>query len=240
MRTARIPGKPFFFRAPPAAVDSLTAIGACAVSLANNHALDYEAEALAETRAHLDGAGIAVAGAGHDERAARRGAVIGIGELRVGLLGVTDHPREYAADDRGPGVAWADLRRGMPEWVIDELERLRAEADLVVAFPHWGPNMTTQPAPWQRRRARDLIAAGADIIAGHSAHVFHGVELIDGRAAIYDLGDALDDYAVDPELRNDLGILVRWRVGGDPALEVTPLRLGFCETAVATPEDSES
>jgi hypothetical protein len=34
---------------------------------------------------------------------------------------------------------------------------------------------------------------------------------------LYDLGDALDDYAVDRELRN-LGILALWRPGGEPRL----------------------
>ena len=34
-------GKPFFFRAPPAAVDVLARLGVDCVTLANNHALDY-------------------------------------------------------------------------------------------------------------------------------------------------------------------------------------------------------
>jgi poly-gamma-glutamate capsule biosynthesis protein CapA/YwtB (metallophosphatase superfamily) len=51
--TRRIAGKPFFFRAPPAAVDALRAIGTSAVSLANNHALDYEQDALADSLEHL-------------------------------------------------------------------------------------------------------------------------------------------------------------------------------------------
>ena len=44
--TDRVRGKPFFFRGPPDAVRSLEAIGVGAVGLANNHALDYETEAL--------------------------------------------------------------------------------------------------------------------------------------------------------------------------------------------------
>ena len=48
-----------------------------------------------------------------------------------------------------------------------------------------------------------------------------------------------DDYAVDPKLRNDLGILVRWRPDGEPSLELTPLRLGFCETSVASGADAD-
>ena len=48
-----------------------------------------------------------------------------------------------------------------------------------------------------------MRAAGATLVAGHSAHVFHGV----ADRVIYDLGDFIDDYATDPALRNDLGLL---------------------------------
>jgi capsule synthesis protein PGA_cap len=231
--TERFPHKPFFFRAPPAAVDALAAVGTSAVSLANNHALDYEAVALVDTLAHLAAAGIAAAGAGPDRQAARRGAVVSAGSVRLGLLGVTDHPVEYAATLDSPGVAFAPLSSELPEWVSSELARLRTDADLVVAFPHWGPNMTTAPARWQRKRARELVAAGADLVAGHSAHVFHGIEPVDGRPALFDLGGALDDYAVDPKRRNDLGILALWHPRSDPELELIGLELRFCETRLA-------
>ena len=237
--TRRIPGKPFFFRAPPAAIGALAAAGVRAVSLANNHALDYEAEALVDTLARLAAAGIVAVGAGRDAERARRGAVLAVGELRIALLAVTDHPVEYAAGRDAPGVAWADLRTGIPEWIGTELRRLRAEADLVVVLPHWGPNMATRPAGWRRARARDLVGAGADLVAGHSAHVFQGIERIQGRLVLYDLGDALDDYAVDGRLRNDLGILALWRPRDDPELELVALRLGFCETGVARGADAD-
>jgi poly-gamma-glutamate capsule biosynthesis protein CapA/YwtB (metallophosphatase superfamily) len=238
-RTHRIPGKPFFFRAPPKAVGALAAAGVRGVSLANNHVLDYGTEAAADTIEHLSAAGVTSAGAGPDAESARRGAVVAAGDLRVGLFAVTDHPRAYAAGSDSPGVAWADLRAGLPSWVEAELRRLGAETDLVVAFPHWGPNMASEPAGWQRRRARDFVRAGADLVAGHSAHVFHGIERIEERLVLYDLGDALDDYAIDAELRNDLGILSLWRPHGDPELELVALRLNFCETAVARGGDAD-
>jgi poly-gamma-glutamate capsule biosynthesis protein CapA/YwtB (metallophosphatase superfamily) len=231
--TARIPDKPFFFRAPPAAIEALQAVGTSAVSLANNHALDYERVALCDTFDHLAAAGIAVAGAGSDVERARRGVVVAAGELRVGLLAMTDHPAQYAATPESPGVAFADLRVELPGWVGAELARLAANADLVVAFPHWGPNMTTEPARWQRRRALELLAAGADLVAGHSAHVFHGIERVGDRLVLHDLGDALDDYAVDRRLRNDLGILALWRPHSEPELELVGLELRFCETLLA-------
>jgi poly-gamma-glutamate capsule biosynthesis protein CapA/YwtB (metallophosphatase superfamily) len=238
-RTRRIAGKPFFFRGPPVAAGALTAAGVRGISLANNHALDYEVEALTDTLAYLSAAGIAAAGAGPDSDRARQGAVVVAGDLRVGFLAITDHPRAYAASSDAPGVAWADLSAGVPDWADEELRRLGAEADLVVAFPHWGPNMVTEPAGWQRRRARDFVRAGAHLVVGHSAHVFHGTERIEGRLVLYDLGDALDDYAVDAALRNDLGILALWRPHGEPELELVALRLNFCETEVAHGADAD-
>jgi poly-gamma-glutamate capsule biosynthesis protein CapA/YwtB (metallophosphatase superfamily) len=233
-RTDRISGKPFFFRAPPSATDALTAAGVTAVSLANNHALDFGTVALLDTLDHLAAASIAAVGAGPDLDRARRGAILQAGALRLGLLAATDHPEEFGAGEGSPGVALADLRAGLPEWIRAELAGLRDQADVVLAFLHWGSNMTSEPAGWQRARARELVAAGADLVAGHSAHVFHGIEWIGERAVIYDLGGALDDYAVDRRLRNDLGIAALWRPVGEPRLELVGLELRFCETALAS------
>jgi poly-gamma-glutamate capsule biosynthesis protein CapA/YwtB (metallophosphatase superfamily) len=65
------PGKPLFFRAPPVAVETLRLLGVDCVTLANNHALDYGEEALADTLDHLGRAGIAAVGAGRDVESAR-------------------------------------------------------------------------------------------------------------------------------------------------------------------------
>jgi poly-gamma-glutamate capsule biosynthesis protein CapA/YwtB (metallophosphatase superfamily) len=237
--TPLIPDKPFFFRSPPSGVEALKAVGASVASLANNHALDFGPEALTDTLEQLDTAGIAATGAGLDVKTARRGALIHAGGLTLGVLALSDHPEEFAADEGAPGIAYADLPRGLPGWALEQLARLREAADLLVAFPHWGPNMTIRPDNRQRRLARELIAAGADAVAGHSAHVFHGVELLPGGPVLYDLGDVLDDYAVDRELRNDLGILALWRPRGRPLLELVGLRLDFCVTRLAQGDDAD-
>jgi poly-gamma-glutamate capsule biosynthesis protein CapA/YwtB (metallophosphatase superfamily) len=237
--TRLVRNKPFFFRAPAAAVHALRAIGTDLAGLANNHALDFGPEALVDTLSHLRDQDIVVAGAGPDLAAARRGVVVPAGSLRLGVLSVSDHPVEFAAGSDRPGIAYAELRDRLPEWVADELGRLRAEADVVLAFPHWGPNMSQTPARWQRTRARELLAAGADAVAGHSAHVFHGVDLSGDGPVLFDLGDALDDYAVDRRLRNDLGLLALWRPGGAPELELVGLYLDFCRTRLATGRDAD-
>jgi poly-gamma-glutamate capsule biosynthesis protein CapA/YwtB (metallophosphatase superfamily) len=239
-RTARIPGKPFFFRGPPKAIGSLEAVGVRAVGLANNHALDYEVEALADTMEALRGAGMAFAGAGMDLDAACRGTVIDADGRRVGVVAVSDHPGEFAAAEGTSGIAYADLRRGIPAWLEAELGRVRATCDVLVAFPHWGFNMTSEPAPWQREAAGALQDAGADLVAGHSAHVFHGIGWTARGPLAFDLGDALDDYRVDAELRNDLGVMALWRPGdADRELELVGLALDFCHTRLAEGAEAE-
>ena len=239
--TGRIPGKPFFFRAPPGAIGALRALGARVAGLANNHALDFGPEALVDTLAFLRDAGIAAVGAGRGLDAARAGCVVEASpSLRLGIVAVSDHPREFAAREPDTlGIAYADLRAGAPSWLLEEIALLRRRCDRLVCFPHWGPNMTIEPARWQRRLAPQLLSAGADIVVGHSAHVFHGVERRDRALVLYDLGDALDDYRVEDDLRNDLGLLALWSPDGDPELELVALRLHYARTALASGADGD-
>lgn len=233
------PGKPFFFRAPPEAVRSLRELGVDAVTLANNHALDYGAVALLDTIEHLAAAGIVVVGAGPDETAARRTQRLAATGRTVDIVAASDHPASFAAGSDRAGIAYADLRRGTPAWLLDAVSD--ADADIVLVTPHWGPNMTNTPPRHVRQAADALRSAGATVIAGHSAHVFHGMQTAPGQVICYDLGDFIDDYAVDPALRNDLGLL--WFVDFEDArpvrLEALPLALDYCHTrpAVGTERD---
>jgi poly-gamma-glutamate synthesis protein (capsule biosynthesis protein) len=228
------PRKPFFFRGPPAAVELLAYLGVDCVTLANNHALDFGAEALLDTLEHLRAGGVAAVGAGADEHEARAPMVLEAAGLRLGVVAFTDHPSEFAAGAEAPGVAFAELDDGLPAWLEDGIRGLEADVSLVT--PHWGPNMVAEPAARLRRAAAALVEAGATLVAGHSAHVFHGVA---GRV-LYDLGDFLDDYAVDRRLRNDLGLLflVTLERGGPTQIEAVPLALDYCRTRLATPDES--
>src|SRR3954452_4597041 len=245
------PGQPFFFRAPPLAAELLAQIGVdCVtlahppaqllaqlgvdcVTLANTHALDYGSHALLDTLEHLRTAGIAYVGAGPDETAARAPHRVRVRDLRLALLGASDHPSDYAAGPQRPGIAYADLHTDpLGGWLGAAVADARAHSPIVIANVHWGPNMTTRPCPHVRGAADALVTAGATLIAGHSAHVFHGAT----RRVLYDLGDFVDDYHRDPRLRNDLGLLflVDLDARGIRRLEAIPLKLDHCHTRVAT------
>jgi poly-gamma-glutamate capsule biosynthesis protein CapA/YwtB (metallophosphatase superfamily) len=227
-------GKPFFFRAPPEAAELLAGLGVDCVTLANNHALDFGEQALEDTLEHLRAAGVAWVGAGANVAQARAPVHLTAAGMRVCVVAFSDHPQDFAAAAERPGIAFADLRKdGVPDWV---LAAVRESAGPVLVAPHWGPNMAAEPCSYVRRAAGELVEAGATVVAGHSAHVFQGVA---GRV-LFDLGDFLDDYAVDAELRNDLGLLflVSFDEQGPRELQAVPIKLEFCHTRLATTEEA--
>ncbi|MEV5559806.1 CapA family protein [Nonomuraea wenchangensis] len=225
------PGKIFHFRAPPQGVDFLAELGVTCVTMANNHALDYGYDALLDTCAHLEHMEIGTAGAGATLDQAREPAILAVRGMRIAVISVTDHPEDYAATSDQPGVAYADLQSGVPDWLTDTVARMRKETDAVLVSPHWGPNMTAAPQPYIRAAATILADAGATLIAGHSAHIAHGV----APPVLYDMGDFLDDYMVDPDLRNDLSLLFLVTIDelGPVRLRAVPLKLDYCRTVLA-------
>jgi poly-gamma-glutamate synthesis protein (capsule biosynthesis protein) len=226
--------KAFSFRTEPDQGIACLAAGrvACA-SLANNHAGDFGDAGLLETVAALDHAGIAHAGAGGDLAAAMRPALLEVAGVRLAVVAFADHPAAWAAAPANPGINYLPAARA--ETSLATVERAIAAAcavaDVVVCSLHWGPNMRPRPPREFRAFAHHVIEAGADVLFGHSAHVVQGVEIYRGRPILYDTGDFIDDYVVDPDLRNDLSALFLLRIA-PPVIErlaLLPVHIDHCQ-----------
>ena len=237
--------KVFHFRAPPQAVDVLHAAGVRLVALANNHTLDFEIQGLLDTIAHLDAAGIAHAGAGANLAAARTPAILDAGGVRVGMIAFTDNEPGWAAGSNQPGINYLAIRPDQPTLAI--VARAAADArargaQVVILSLHWGPNMRARPPGHFRQFARAALARGVDIVYGHSAHIFQGVEIVQGKPILYDTGDFLDDYAVDPALRNDQSLIffADADAQGVRELWLAPVRLEYAAVNRAGGADLEA
>jgi poly-gamma-glutamate synthesis protein (capsule biosynthesis protein) len=198
------PGKTFHFRSEPTNVESLRRAGIDLVSLANNHVLDFGPDAFREMPPLLDAAGILHAGAGMDAEAARRPAVLRAAGTTIRLIAFTDNQPDWEAD-RNPGVYYvpvADADRRTTE-LLDLVRRTKSLTGLLIVSAHWGANWGSAVPSEHRALAHALVQAGADVVFGHSPHVFRGVELYRNRPILYSAGDFVDDYAVDPVERND-------------------------------------
>ncbi len=210
------PGRTFHFRAPPEATQALELANVRVATLANNHALDFQGPALTETLDRLSRAGIESTGAGQGPQAAWEPVRTTVDGTSVGVVATTDNVASWDAQRRQPGVAYApaDPDKGAFQRLAREVSALAREASIVIVSAHWGPNMVTEPSPTRRDAAHALLNAGADIVWGHSAHVFQGVERTAQGLILHDAGDTVDDYRIDPRKRNDVGFVFQVRLTG--------------------------
>ncbi len=234
-----VPPRVFYFRAHPKAIEVLTLAGVDYVTLANNHALDFQAPALLETIRHLDEHGIAHAGAGANLAEASQPAMLEAGGIKVGVVAFADHFREYQATEETPGTRIIAISTEEQHFgqVKESIQAAReAGADLVVFSIHWGPNMRQVPSSEFVAFAHAVMDAGADIFHGHSAHLFQGIEIYNGKPILYDTGDLIDDYHVDPQLRNDqqLLFLLTATSQGVERIELIPLLISYMQVNQAT------
>lgn len=193
--------KTFNFKASPSKVQSLTEGAVHVVNLANNHILDYSEEGLLETLDTLNAARILHVGAGKNFSEAAAPVVLSRKGIKIGILGCTDNEEGWKATEKHPGTFYLEV--GDLETIRSSIIQLRSQVDLLILSIHWGPNMRQRPSEQFRTFAHQLIDTGVDVIHGHSAHIFQGVEVYQGKLILYDTGDFIDDYAVDPILRND-------------------------------------
>ncbi len=199
------PGKAYHYRSDSKNIESLKAAGFGAVSLANNHALDYGAPALEAMVSAFEQEHILHAGAGADSEASRRLAVWQHNKLKVGVIAMTDNEPEWEAGTRTPGVYYVptDIHDSRAKELLKLIRASKRQVHLLIVSAHWGSNWGLDVPVEHRTFAHALVQAGADMVYGHSAHTVRGLEVYRNKPIIYSAGDFVDDYAVDQFERND-------------------------------------
>jgi poly-gamma-glutamate synthesis protein (capsule biosynthesis protein) len=197
--------KVFHFRSAAKNIAVLEAAQINAVSLANNHVLDYGYDAMFQMLEILDRAGIVHSGAGKNLEEASRLAVSSVRGIKIGLLAFTDNEPGWEAKADQPGVFYVpvDLKDRRAQKLLEIVRTQRNAVDLLIVSGHWGSNWGYLPEEGHVAFAHALIDAGAAAVFGHSCHVFRGIEIYRGRPIFYSAGNFVDDYAVDPVERND-------------------------------------
>ena len=222
--------KSFNFKAEPQDVAILQTAGVDVVSLANNHALDYSAEGLRQTRATLLRAGIAAFGAGRDLAEARRPAILERNGVRVGFLGylfMGDHTIEPEVIYAGPGrPGAAGTHKDLPtllSWIREDVTALHPQVDLLVVVFHGGRESSNMIEPYQRQVAETAVAAGADLLVGHHPHTLQGLEQIEGATGAYSLGNLMVAGNWNPRRKEAALLELTWKEGSGTRVRILPL-----------------
>ena len=232
--------KTFNFKAAPDRIKSLKEAGITITNLANNHILDFSEEGLIETIQMLNSAGILYTGAGINDIEAAKPAIVIKNNTAVGVIGFTDNEPGWNAGVSSCGINYIDISESNDRCkTLLHIEQLRKETDIAIVSIHWGPNMCEEPSPEFIAFAHEIIDAGADIIHGHSAHNFQGIEIYNGKIILYDTGDFVDDYRVDPWLRNDHSFFFWVEVANQHVtkLRLIPVLISGCSVNLAKGED---
>ncbi len=159
-RTYNIKGDPSY-------AGILTAGDVEAVSMANNHRLDFGTQGTKDTVAALEAEGILYA---YDD-------IVCISEvkgIRIGYVSVNE-------------IAWGKGTEGL---VRDGIDKLKEEkVDLIIACCHWGTEKEYYPDDYQTELGPKCIDMGADLVLGHHPHVLQGIEEYNDKYIVYSLGN---------------------------------------------------
>ena len=160
-------GQTYCISGDPEYVNILTAGSVEAVSMGNNHRLDYKEQGTADTVEALNGAGILYAYDGNY-------CMYETGGIQIGIVSV---------NEVGQGA-------GVEKYLQEGIALLREEgADLVFACCHWGIEREYYPEDYQKSLGRKCIDWGYDLVIGHHPHVLQGIEEYEGKFIIYSLGN---------------------------------------------------
>lgn len=234
--------KPFHFRANAEAIEVLKTASIDYVSLANNHVLDYEVEAFLEMLELLDKNKIAYSGAGRNSQEAVSPAIVESRGIKLGIIALTDNQPEWEAKPDSLGVNYVpitlenDYERRLRRSIKDAQDK----SDIVIVSCHVGPHFRQSPTSAYVNFAHKIIDLGADVYWGHSNHMPQGVEIYRNKPIMYDCGDFIDDYAIDPLYRNDLSFLFKLNVLDRHItdLELIPIKISDFKACTAPPWDA--
>jgi poly-gamma-glutamate synthesis protein (capsule biosynthesis protein) len=200
------------FSVPPQVLDGLVTTGFDACSTASNHTLDQGAAGLARTLNDLDAAALSHDGSYRTAEDAQTPTVATTPNGRVGVISAT-----YGLNTGEPDEPWM-VTPLEPAAIVAKAERAKAAgADVVIVALHAGAEYQTEPNSDQIDAATALLASPAiDLVYGHHAHVVQPLQRINGKWAIFGLGNMIAAQETPIDQTHE-GLLVRVTFSQDDA-----------------------
>lgn len=158
----------FCISGDPEFVNILTEGSVEAVSMGNNHRLDYLQQGSDDTVKVLEEVGIPYAYDNYTGTYVTSQGIM-IGFVSVSALGMGARVSKY---------------------IQEGIEDLREKGcDLILVCCHWGIERDYYPNEYQENLGRQCIDWGADMVIGHHPHVLQGIEEYQGKYIFYSLGN---------------------------------------------------
>ncbi|MFE2109893.1 CapA family protein [Kitasatospora sp. NPDC059463] len=183
--------KTYTFRTSPKALTALKDSGVDVVSLANNHAVDFGADGLADTLAAKESSPVPVVGLGRNSQEAYAPYVSTVRGVKVAVVAASQVEdltnQKWRAGANKPGIASALDTAALLKAVGDA----KRQAPVVLVYLHWGDEGKACPTAAQTAIAKKLAAAGATAVVGTHAHTMVGSGMIGDTYIGYGFGNFL-------------------------------------------------
>lgn len=176
------------------ALNHLSALNVSAVTIANNHILDYGDEGLRNTLDCCAAKGIRCVGAGSTLEEARKPLILNGKGPSLAVINVTEHEWSVA-DGSKAGANPYDI----PE-IIHQIKQAKLQSDFVILIIHGGHERYHLPSPRMVSHYRFLAENGASVIIGHHTHCISGFEVHKNVPIFYSLGNFL--FTLDTGLKS--------------------------------------
>ena len=173
--------------------EQLKAINVNAVTLANNHILDFGETGLQSTFESCKKNNISFVGAGSSLSEASLPKIIETNGVRVGLVNFCENEWSVATEKSG-GANPLDLIEN-----LNQIRLAREMADFVLVIVHGGHEFYNLPSPRMLKTYRFFAENGADAVIGHHTHCISGYELHKNIPIFYSLGNMIFTEPVNSE-----------------------------------------
>jgi poly-gamma-glutamate synthesis protein (capsule biosynthesis protein) len=177
-----------FTFSPQLVRDTLVPLGFTAVSIANNHTLNFGQSGYEETKTNLVKDAILSFGSpSNSENLSTQKEINGKLFCLVGY-------EEFINSD--------------PQPILDEIRSLRTSCYRIIVFTHWGVEYIPEPTDNQKALAHAFIDAGADVIIGSHPHIVQPLEIYKNKAIFYSLGNFMFDQYFSFETTHGLAVQI--------------------------------
>lgn len=217
--------KQYIFRGDARWAEALRRAGITHAALANNHTIDQGCRGLQATWKHLVQAGIVPLGYGCslDEQLAP--VIVRKGSLSVALFNAVTLPLEnWVCAEGRPGICQPSATQLSD--AVSRYRRSHPEQPIAVVL-HWGTEFQPQPSMSQRRLARRLADAGADVIVGHHPHILQPIDTLGHTLVFYSLGNFIFDQR-QPLARRSMMLRLHFCPGAPVSFDTIPVHIRQC------------
>lgn len=168
---------------PVSLIDTLKACGVDMLNIANDHALDGNADGLFATLENCKAAGMEYIGAAASAEEKAQGKILTVNGINVGFVGYTEslNGLETKVDASATEYGVNLIKNSN---AVKDIQNLRDQgAEVVIAYVSWGEMLKRETSETQQKIAKALVSAGADVIIGYNPHVIQPATWIEMKDA---------------------------------------------------------